>query len=201
MDSGDTLLDVLRETLNLTGTKKGCNVGDCGACTVLVEGEPMNACLLLSRRDGRQGRYHRRGTGEKRRADAAAEVLRPLRAASSAATAPRGWSRAPRRCWPRTPDPTDEEISSEGAGGNLCRCTGYSGILRAVRNCGKHRDCTCEEKREGSETRQRRCSVPRVDAHDKVIGRSLYTADISLPNMVHGKILGSPIASTASSRG
>ena len=48
VNPADTLLDVLRETLNLTGTKKGCNVGDCGACTVLVDGEPMNACLLLA---------------------------------------------------------------------------------------------------------------------------------------------------------
>ena len=46
--TGDTLLDVLRNTLHLCGTKKGCNVGDCGACTVLVDGEPMNGCLLLA---------------------------------------------------------------------------------------------------------------------------------------------------------
>ncbi|MHC4102353.1 MAG: (2Fe-2S)-binding protein, partial [Planctomycetota bacterium] len=45
---GQTLLDVLRDALHLTGTKKGCNVGDCGVCTVLVDGEPMNSCLLLA---------------------------------------------------------------------------------------------------------------------------------------------------------
>ena len=45
---GETLLEVLRDTLGLTGTKKGCNLGDCGACTVLVDGEPMNSCLLLA---------------------------------------------------------------------------------------------------------------------------------------------------------
>ncbi|MCH7926288.1 MAG: 2Fe-2S iron-sulfur cluster binding domain-containing protein [Planctomycetes bacterium] len=55
VDTGDTLLDVLRDKLRLTGTKKGCNVGDCGACTVLVDGEPMNTCLLLATQmEGRQ---------------------------------------------------------------------------------------------------------------------------------------------------
>ena len=48
MAGGETLLDVLRDTLGLTGTKKGCNLGDCGACTVLVDGEPMNSCLVLA---------------------------------------------------------------------------------------------------------------------------------------------------------
>jgi xanthine dehydrogenase YagT iron-sulfur-binding subunit len=48
VDLGETLLDVLREKLRLTGTKKACNVGDCGACTVLVDGEAMNSCLLLA---------------------------------------------------------------------------------------------------------------------------------------------------------
>ena len=48
IDPADTLLDVLRDKRRLTGTKKGCNVGDCGACTVLVDGEPMNSCLLLA---------------------------------------------------------------------------------------------------------------------------------------------------------
>ena len=48
IEHGETLLDVLRDKLHLTGTKKGCNLGDCGACTVLVDGAPMNSCLLLA---------------------------------------------------------------------------------------------------------------------------------------------------------
>ena len=48
VEPADTLLDVLRDKLHLTGTKKGCNVGDCGACTVIVDGEAMNSCLLLA---------------------------------------------------------------------------------------------------------------------------------------------------------
>ena len=48
IEAGETLLDVLRDKLALTGTKKGCNIGDCGACTVLLDGEPINSCLLLA---------------------------------------------------------------------------------------------------------------------------------------------------------
>jgi aerobic-type carbon monoxide dehydrogenase small subunit (CoxS/CutS family) len=69
VEPGQTLLDVLRDALHLTGTKKGCNVGDCGVCTVLVDGEPMNSCLLL------------------------ASAM-----ASSAASAPPEWSSPQRRC-------------------------------------------------------------------------------------------------------
>jgi len=192
IDSGDTLLDVLRDKLNLTGTKKGCNVGDCGACTVLIDGEPMNGCLLLAAE--MEGKTVTTVEGL-----AQSGELTPLQRSFvheggiQCGYCTPGMVTSATALISRIPDPTDDEIK-EALAGNLCRCTGYSGILRAVRNCGKHGDCGCEEKREGSEQQNIGVSVPRVDAHDKVTGRTLYTGDISLPNMAHGKILGSTIA-------
>ncbi len=197
VNPGDTLLDVLRNSLKLTGTKKGCNVGDCGACTVLVDGQPMNSCLLLAAE----------------MTDKAITTVEGL--AINGAPTPLQKSFVHEGgiqcgyCTPgmvttatalleNNPDPTDEEIK-EALAGNMCRCTGYTGILRAVKNCGRHADCACEETRAGRRSAGKKhhtvgVSVPRVDAHDKVTGRTVYTADISLPNMAHGKILGSPIA-------
>jgi len=195
--TGATLLDVLRDSLRLTGTKKGCNVGDCGACTVLVDGEPMNSCLLLAAE--LEGRAITTIEGL-----AQDGQLTPLQKSFvheggiQCGYCTPGMVTSATALLERTPDPTDDEIK-EALAGNLCRCTGYTGILRAVKNCGKHRDCTCEKTKDagraaGAKHHSVGVSIPRVDAHDKVTGRTLYTADISLPNMAHGKILGSPIA-------
>jgi 4-hydroxybenzoyl-CoA reductase subunit alpha len=212
-EPGDTLLDVLRDKLALTGTKKGCNVGDCGACTVLIDGEPMNSCLLLAATVGERAVTTIEGL-------ATDGQLTPLQQAFIhegaiqcgfctpgmilAATALLDRNRAA--------PPNIEEIK-EALAGNLCRCTGYAGILRAVSRCHNYRaDGTCRAKHPGSEAAPhgdgqvpkpggdgRRyasvgVSIPRVDAADKATGRAIYTADIVLPNMIHGKILGSPIA-------
>jgi len=195
--TGDTLLDVLRTTLNLTGTKKGCNVGDCGACTVLVNGEPMNSCLLLAAE--LEGKAITTVEGLAQNGE-----LTPLQRSFiheggiQCGYCTPGMVTSATALLERNPDPTDEEIK-QALAGNLCRCTGYAGILRAVKNCGKHRDCDCEKSKEGARSPGAKhdtvgVSIPRVDAHDKVTGRTIYTADISLPNLAHGKILGSPIA-------
>jgi len=197
VNTGDTLLDVLRNTVNLTGTKKGCNAGDCGACTVLVDGEPMNSCLLLAAE--MEGRAITTVEGLARNGE-----LTPLQrsfvheGAIQCGYCTPGMVTCATALLEKHPDPTDEE-TKEALAGNLCRCTGYTAILRAVRNCGRHQDCTCEARGEaarapGAKHDSVGVSVLRVDAHDKVTGRTLYTADISLPNLAHGKILGSPIA-------
>ena len=131
--ASETLLDVLRDKLHLTGTKKGCNVGDCGACTVLVEGEPMNSCLLLATQmEGKaittiEGVAH---NGE----------LSPIQKAFvheggiQCGFCTPGMVMSSTALFEKNPDPTVEEIK-EALSGNICRCTGYTGILRSVQNC------------------------------------------------------------------
>ncbi len=201
----ETLTDVLREKLQLTGTKKGCNVGDCGACTVLVDGVPMNSCLLLAAQ--MQGKDITTIEGL-----AQGGELTPVQKAFVHEGAIQCGYCTPGMVLSATallagnPSPSTDE-TKDALVGNLCRCTGYSGILRAVERCDNYReDGTCA-KQEGSTQRAAAqgqdpssqynsvgISMPRVDAADKVTGRAVYTADISLPNMVYGKILGSPIA-------
>jgi 4-hydroxybenzoyl-CoA reductase subunit alpha len=97
----------------------------------------------------------------------------------------------------QNPAPSPDEIK-EGLSGNLCRCTGYRGIMRAVQRCRNYQgDGTCAAKTPPPAKPKFDTvgvSIPRVDAADKVTGRAIYTADIALPNMVHGKILGSSVA-------
>lgn len=210
--SGDTLLYVLRDVLRLTGTKQGCDVGDCGACTVLVDGEPMNACLLLA--STLEGRKITTIEGL-----APGSGLTPLQeafvheGAVQCGFCTAGAILSATALLNRNPSPTTDQIK-DALAGNLCRCTGYAAILRAVERCSNRRDdgiCTRRTAENGSPTP---CSchsesdhaghsrgfatvgkpVPRIDAADKVTGRAIYTADIALPNMVHAKVLLSPIA-------
>ena len=125
-----TLLEVLREELGLTGTKHGCELGECGACTVLVDGEPVLSCLTLGL--DCEGRAVETIEGVARGPE-----LQPLQAAF----ADRGGSQCG-YCTPgvvmtakalldRNPSPTPQEIK-EATAGNLCRCTGYNQITEAV---------------------------------------------------------------------
>lgn len=194
---GEILADVLRDKLNLTGTKKGCNLGDCGACTVLVDGEPMNSCLLLaSQMEGKQITTIE-GVAQNGRLAPIQKAFVEEGAVQCGYCSP-GMVLSSVALLNKNPHPTVEEIKNSLAG-NLCRCTGYTGIIRAVQHCENYRDDgTCAKKQAPVAENSRFTSVtlpmPRVDSADKVTGRARYTADISLPNMIHGKILGSPIA-------
>ncbi len=192
----ETLLDVLRERLGMTGSKKGCDMGDCGACTVLVDGKPMNACLLLA--STLEGRSITTIEGI-----ATDGVLSPIQKSFVGEGGVQCGYCTPGMIVSATalleehPEPTTEQME-EALAGNLCRCTGYSGIRRAVRNCANYRaDGMCAKQDDGNADGQRDSvgvSIPRVDAADKVTGRAVYTADISLPNMIYARILGSPYA-------
>jgi carbon-monoxide dehydrogenase small subunit len=125
-----TLLDVLRDELELTGSKEGCASGDCGACSVLLDGRLVCACLVLGvETDGRsvetiEGMAH-------------GEQLHPLQrkflehAALQCGVCTPGFLVAAKALLERNPDPTETEVRYWLAG-NLCRCTGYDKIVRAV---------------------------------------------------------------------
>lgn len=131
-----TLLEVLRYSLGLTGTKQGCDKGDCGACTVLVDGEPVISCLVLAgEAEGREiqtieglAPAHRRSGGEG--ADPVQEAFDACGALQCGFCQP-GMILSAKALLARTPFPTREEVT-EALGGNLCRCTGYTQIVQAV---------------------------------------------------------------------
>ena len=195
-DDGETLLDILRERLHLTGTKKGCNLGDCGACTVLVDGRPMNSCLLLGRDMEGKAITTVEGLATNGKLTPIQEAFVHEGAIQCGYCTP-GAVISATALLNENPDPTSDEIKTALAG-NLCRCTGYTGILRAVQRYQQYKDratpVTVEHDRSDSRFSSVSASLPRVDAIDKVTGRALYTADIKLPGMIHGRILGSPIA-------
>lgn len=131
-----SLLDALREEGGLTGTKKGCDVGDCGACTVIVNGQPVNACLMLAIEA--QGAAITTVEG----LQASPDELHPLQeafmehGASQCGFCTPGILIMAKCLLEKNPLPTDEEIRF-GLSGNICRCTGYTKIFDAIRSAGK----------------------------------------------------------------
>ena len=125
-----TLLEVLREDLGLTGTKHGCELGECGACTVLLDGRPVLSCLVLALECG--GRSIETIEGLARGPE-----LHPLQAAfadfggSQCGYCTPGVIMTAKALLEANPNPTKEEIKQATAG-NLCRCTGYLQITEAV---------------------------------------------------------------------
>jgi aerobic-type carbon monoxide dehydrogenase small subunit (CoxS/CutS family) len=130
-----TLLEVLREDLGLTGTKHGCELGECGACAVLVDGEPQLSCLVLALEC--EGRSVETVEGLARGGE-----LHPLQAAFADLGAAQcgyctpGILMTAKALLEHEPDPARERIR-EAISGNLCRCTGYEQIVEAIEDAAK----------------------------------------------------------------
>ncbi len=131
-ESSQTLLEALRDQLGLTGTKEGCGTGDCGACSVLLDGRLVCSCLVLA--PEAEGRSLETVEGL-----SSGERLHPLQqkfldeAALQCGVCTPGFLVAAKALLDRNPDPSEEEARYALAG-NLCRCTGYDKIIRAVLN-------------------------------------------------------------------
>ena len=134
-DPRETLLDVLRDRLNLTGTKEGCGTGDCGACTVTVDDRLVCSCLMLGVEASGKSIETIEGMAEE-------DTLHPLQkkfvehAALQCVICTPGILVAAKNLLEKNPDPNEEQIRYWLAG-NLCRCTGYDKIIRAVQDAAK----------------------------------------------------------------
>ena len=135
VDPAMRLIDVLRDQLGLTGTKEGCGEGECGACTIIMEGEAVNACLILAM----QVRGKQVVTVEGLLKDGELNVLQKAfvnQGAVQCGYCTPGMLMSSKALLMKNPSPTEEEIRLALAG-NLCRCTGYTKIIRAVEEAAK----------------------------------------------------------------
>lgn len=125
-----TLADVLREEMRLTGTKKGCDVGDCGACTVLLNGKPVNSCLIVAATVQNSEILTIEGLAKGGKLHPLQETFLKEGAVQCGFCTP-GILMSLKALLDSNPAPTSEDVKTAIAG-NLCRCTGYSKIFKAA---------------------------------------------------------------------
>ncbi len=190
-----TLLEVLRYKLRLTGTKQGCDKGDCGACTVLMDGQPVLSCCTLAAMS--EGRAITTIEGVPPRVPRAFDVCGALQCGFCQP----GMICSAQALLDRDPDPDDASIR-QALSGNLCRCTGYTKIFEAVKLAAKGRDLggladvatpglnvptAYGKPAEGFLVLGSRGR--KADSIRKALGTEIYADDIALPRMAHGRIL------------
>lgn len=138
-----SLAQILRDHLGLTGTKVSCNEGECGSCTVLLNGDPVNSCLVMAPQVDQADIWTIEGLGS-------SELLNPLQKAFLESGAVQcgyctpGFVISGIALLRKNPNPTVMEIQ-EAIEGNLCRCTGYQKIIQAIQNCAEQLQTSGEE--------------------------------------------------------
>ena len=186
-----TLLEVIREDLRLTGTKCGCEDGTCGACTVLLNGDPVRSCLLLAAEVQGQEIVTIEGL-------ALGEKLHPVQEAfvkyggTQCGFCTPGMILSAKALLDKNPTPTEQEIR-QAISGNLCRCTGYTKIVESVMAVAGQAP-SLEKEVAISDYSVVGKRVSRTDSVPKVTGETKYSADLYLPGMLYAKILRSPYA-------
>jgi aerobic carbon-monoxide dehydrogenase small subunit len=130
VESNQTLVDIIRDEIGLTGTKKGCGSGDCGACTIIMDGKTVNSCLILGvEADGTEIL-----TIEGLRRDGQLHPIQKAfieRGAIQCGYCTPGMILAAKALLDSCPHPTEEQVRA-AISGNLCRCTGYTKIIEAI---------------------------------------------------------------------
>ncbi|OGQ79254.1 MAG: (2Fe-2S)-binding protein [Deltaproteobacteria bacterium RIFCSPLOWO2_12_FULL_60_19] len=135
VDPHRTLLEVLREQLGLTGAKEGCNLGDCGSCTVLLDGKPFLSCLVLAVEAQGREILTIEGLSQNGKLHPIQESFVQHGAVQCGFCTP-GMILSAKALLDRNPRPTEAEVK-EALSGNLCRCTGYVKIVEAIMETAK----------------------------------------------------------------
>jgi aerobic carbon-monoxide dehydrogenase small subunit len=138
IDPDERLVDTLRTRLGLTGVREGCGEGECGACTVLMDGLAVNSCLVLTYQARGRQILTIEGLSTKGRPDPLQETFVKHHAIQCGYCTP-GMILSSKGLLLRNPRPSEPEVK-EAIAGNLCRCTGYVNIVAAVRDAAKDRE-------------------------------------------------------------
>lgn len=190
VDPDMTLLRFLREGLKLTGTKEGCNQGECGTCTVLLDGKAVNSCMIpMASMDGCTVTTIE-GLASEGKLDPLQKSFITEGAIQCGYCTP-GTIMSAKALLLENPHPSEEEIK-DSLGGNICRCTGYKKIVQAVQVAsGQMEAQTISSKNDEKIIGQK---VKRHDSVDKALGKTVYVDDLIKDGMLYAKALRSDIA-------
>jgi aerobic-type carbon monoxide dehydrogenase small subunit (CoxS/CutS family) len=188
------VLDFLRDDLHMTGTKEGCGAGECGTCSVFVDGVLVKSCLLPVAKIAGKKVDTIESLAVSGEMSAVQKAFHKSGASQCGYCIP-GMVMAATAALRLNPDADREEIK-ERLGGNICRCTGYQKIFDAVEMARDYLNgklsTTAFDELDADDGKFIGVNVRRIDAPSKVIGALRYAGDMVLPNMLHVQVLRSP---------